>query len=181
MGALGLIIPLAWRNLWRNPRRTGITLLVVSAGMWSILVFAILLHAWADSSRGTTVRLLTGEGQIHAQGYLDDPTIGHSMPLPGGALLRALTSRDVSAYAARVRVLAIAQSEYRTLPMTLVGVTPAAERRVSSIPDQIAAGRYLQSPSDAGVVIGAPSGAATENRSRQTHRRHGASARRSSG
>jgi ABC-type lipoprotein release transport system permease subunit len=134
---LALLVPLAWRNLWRNPRRTLITLSVVAIGVWSILTFDVMLKAWADSSREESLRLLTGEGQIHAAGYLDDPGVAHSMPAP-----------------ARVRVPAIVQSEYRTRAVTLIGVSPAAERRVSDLPTQMLAGRYLSGDGDAAVVIG---------------------------
>jgi ABC-type lipoprotein release transport system permease subunit len=151
---LRLLLPLAWRNLWRNPRRTVITLLVVMVGLWSILTFAVLVRAWAASSRDTTLRLMTGEGQIHAPGYRDDPAIDHRMPWPNTDLLRQLHSPSVGAFALRVRVGAIVQSEYETLPATLVGVTPQEERRMSVIPAQIASGHYLGGSDDIGIVLG---------------------------
>ncbi len=151
---LRLLLPLAWRSLWRNPRRTVITLMVVAVGLWSILVFAVLLQAWAQSSRDTTLKLVTGEGELHAPGYLDDPTAAHAMAPPGPRLAALLASPDVTARAARTRVGAIVQSEYRTLPLTLIGVTPDQERGVSMIPSQVAQGRYLTGPDDAGIVLG---------------------------
>lgn len=154
IGQLRLLIPLSWRSLWRNPRRTIITALVVSVGLWSILTFAVLLRAWSESSRDTTLKLMTGEGQIHAAGYIDDPTVDHRMAPPGDALARVLNSPAVKAYAPRVRVSAIVLSEYKTLPITLAGVVPAEERKLSVLPHQVALGRYLAGPADIGIVLG---------------------------
>lgn len=154
LSRLWLLLALAWRNLWRNPRRTLITMLVVCLGVWSILALAIIMDAWAQSSRDTTLRLVAGEGQIHAEGYLDNPTIARRMTPPDAALTAALNADDVAAYASRIRVNAVVQSERRTLPVALFGVDPDAERKLSDIPDHIAQGRYLNGPDDIGVVIG---------------------------
>ena len=147
-------MPLAWRNLWRNPRRTIITVLVVSTGLWSVLTLAVVLEALSASSRDTTLKLMTGEGEIHAIGYRDDPTAAHRMRPPGAGLARMLHNPDVASFATRVRVSAIIQSEYKTLPVTLAGVVPADERKMSVIPSQIAAGRYLNGPGDSAIVLG---------------------------
>ncbi|WP_374575274.1 ABC transporter permease [Phenylobacterium sp.] len=152
---LALLAPLAWRSLWRNPRRTVITLIVVAAGLYSILCFAALLDAWARSSRDAALDLLTGSGQIHAQGYLEDATVGRRMAPPAGALEAALKTPAVGAWAARVRVPAVIQSEYKTLPVTLLGVHPEQERVISTLPREIAQGRYLKADGDIGVVLGA--------------------------
>ncbi len=154
MASFRLLLPLAWRSLWRNPRRTVITVLVVCVGLWSVLTFATLMRAWSASSRDTAIRTITGEGQIHAQGYLDDPTVAHRLPPPDAGLMAVLRGGDVTAYSERVRLSAIVQSEYKTLPVTLVGVAPGHERKVSLLPSQITAGHYLSGPDDIAIVLG---------------------------
>ncbi len=155
MNWLSLLVPLAWRNLWRNPRRTLITLVVVAVGMWSILIFSVILSAWATSTREQALRVLTGEGQIHAAGYVDDPNVSHRFREPDGALLRALDGANVGAWTGRVRVPAIIQSEYRTRATTLVGVVPVSEKRISDLASQVIDGRYVSAPDDGTIAIGA--------------------------
>jgi ABC-type lipoprotein release transport system permease subunit len=153
MRGIGLLIPLAWRNLWRNPRRTLVTLIVVAVGMWSILIFGVMMDAFLLSTREQALRVLTGQGQIHARGYVDDPNVTRRFAAPTGDLLRTLQSRT-SMWTARVRVPAIVQSEYRTRAVTLMGVSPASERAISDLPAAVSAGHYLTSDHDNGIVIG---------------------------
>ena len=154
MDRLKMLLPLAWRNLWRNPRRTWVTLAVVSVGLYSVLVLGALLEAWAQSSLNANLNLLTGSGQIHAKGYLDDPTVAHRMPPPDQALSKILNSPDVTDWVTRVRVPAVVRSEYKTLPLTLLGVDPEKEAKISVIPRQIAAGNYLATADAQGIVLG---------------------------
>ena len=151
---LALFTALAWRNLWRNARRTLITFAAISVGVWSMLVLAALMQAWGASAFESAIRMLTGDGQIHASGYLDDPTVEHRLAPPAGALRRLLDSPPVTAWDARVRVPAIVQTARENAPVTLVGIDPAAERGLSFIPDAIREGRYLDGVDDPGVVLG---------------------------
>lgn len=154
METFRMLAPLAWRNLWRNPKRTGITLIVVSVGVFSILFLAAFIRAWSDSSREQALNTLTGNGQIHAVGYLDDPTVEHLVPPLGAETLHILNSEPLTAWSPRIRVAAVVQSEYRTLPVTLMGVEPAQETKVSIIPSWLTDGEYLASADGDGIFLG---------------------------
>lgn len=149
-----LLAPLAWRNLWRNPRRTFITLIVVFIGLWSILSLSSFMAGWMNSARDGTLKLLIAQGQIHAVGYLDDPNIDHLMPMPDPALEAALTAPQITNWAARLELPAVVRSEYKTLPVTMLGVDPEAESRISTVPGKVVEGRYLNDMDDDSVIIG---------------------------
>lgn len=154
MDTFKLLGPLAWRNLWRNPRRTFITLIVVVIGIWSILLFSAFITAWSQSSRDATLKLLIAQGQIHAQGYLDDPNVDHLMSPPDDGLKAALNAPAIAHWVSRLELPAVVQSEYKTLPATVLGVDPAREAEISSIPSKIVEGRYLSGTEDDGVILG---------------------------
>jgi len=154
MRILKILFPFAWRNLWRNKRRTFITLAVVSMGVWSILTFNAVLRAWSDSTLTGSLKNMTADAQIHAPGYRDNPDIQHSFPTPTGQLATLLDSKPITAWAPRVRTPAIIQSEYKTLPVTLVGIDPQREMHVSFIADARIQGRMLKDAMDDGVLLG---------------------------
>lgn len=154
MATFGLLLELAWRNLWRNWRRTLVLLLAVGVGVWSLTSTSALMQAWSTSTLDAGLRNMTGHGQIHAAGYRDDPTVSHRMSMPTGQLLHLLDAPKVAHWAPRVSVPAVIQSEYETYPVTLVGIVPAREQGLSFIADTISQGRYLKGGDDSGLLLG---------------------------
>lgn len=154
MRVLGILFPFAWRNLWRNRRRTLITLAVVAVGVWSVIAFNSLIRAWADASLAGSLKNMTGEAQVHAPGYLDDPDMTRSFSMPEGKVADFLDSNAIESWAPRVRTPAIVQSEYQTLPVTLVGIDPKRETGVSFIADAVRRGRQLRDATDDEVLLG---------------------------
>ena len=154
MERLKLISALAWRNLWRNPRRTGLVLVAVSIGVWSMLSFTALLQAWSASSLQAALENLTGQGQVHASGYLDNPGVARSMPPPAGVLRSMLDGMEVDRWAPRVRVPAAVQSAYKTWPVSLVGIDPERERGLSFIATAVHVGRGLDGTDGTGILLG---------------------------
>jgi len=149
-----LLLTLAWRNLWRNPRRTAMVLLAVALGVWSMVVVGSFMRGWHDQVVENAVDTLTGYVQIRHEAYWDDPSIDNSLPAPSPELLAVLQGDSVSAWSARLRVPAMVSSERASVRTTLVGLDPDAERGLSFIPGAVSAGRYLESADDTGLVIG---------------------------
>jgi ABC-type lipoprotein release transport system permease subunit len=145
---------LAWRNLWRNHRRTTIMLAAITVGVWAMIFMTALMRGMVDDMLLNGIRSMPGEVQIHHPEYRDDPSINNSIAAPTGELLDALKIPEVVAWTSRVRVPGVISSERDSRGIVLLGVEPASEIAVSFDSDSIIEGRFLEDSNDKGLVIG---------------------------
>jgi ABC-type lipoprotein release transport system permease subunit len=145
---------LAWRNLWRNHRRTLIMLLAIAIGVWAMIFMTALMRGMVDEMTRDGIDSLPGYVQIHHADFRDDPSIDNSIQAPGLELLAALENPAVAGWASRVRVPAMIASERDSRGITLLGVDPAAEISIGFDLDNMVEGRFLDNPEDKGLVVG---------------------------
>ena len=145
-----VILRLAWRNLWRNPRRSLIMLCAIALGVWGMIWMTALMRGMVDQMIDNSIKTLSGHIQIHAPGYLDDPSIEHLIPPvdTSPALQELLHSSDVVAWSQRIRVPAVIRSEREVYAVTLVGIDPEREQGLSFIGESITDGDYISSVND---------------------------------
>ena len=152
---MNLVFRLAWRNLWRHPRRTWLT---VGAIMFSnmLLVFMISLQfGMYGLMIDNTLQAFTGHLQIQAPGYIDDQKMRQTVDdvVPLATKLRDYFDSD--RIAARATAFALVSSEERSYGTAVIGVEPAFERNVSTLPELVSQGRYLGEQGAAEIVVGA--------------------------
>lgn len=145
---------LAWRNLWRNHRRTIIMLGAISVGVWAMIFMTALTRGMVDQMLDDGIRTLPGHVQMHHPDYLDDPSVANLLPLSDAELKRHFDSAGFRAWASRVRVPAIVTSERDSRGVTLLGIDPRAEREILFVDYDETEGRFLEDENDNGIVIG---------------------------
>ena len=151
-----MYLQLAWRNIWRNTRRTAIILTAVVIGVWSMVLLGAMMRGIAVGMIKNGISTLTGHIQIHHNGYGSDPTIENRIPDPAvveNALKKALPKDAL--WTARVRVNAVASNARHASGITLVGIDPSSEARISFIGTAVSQGRYLNPDDRNGILIGA--------------------------
>ena len=154
MGNLKMIFRLAWRNLWRNHRRTLIMLAAIVVGTWAMIFMTALMRGMVDEMVKDGISVLPGHVQIHHPGYRDDPTISNVIAPPGEELLQVLDRPEVVAWTTRIKVPAVISSERDSRGVTLIGIDPEREGAISFVADDLAEGRFLESRDDKGLVVG---------------------------
>jgi putative ABC transport system permease protein len=155
----GRLLQLAWRNLWRNRRRTFITMAAIAFGYTMLLFVACLMAGlrWQMIQNGTC--LVMSQIQIHAPDYYPNrplqKTLGGRKGTDVHVLLVSISAdRRVSAVAPRVYGYALLSAAHRSAGVELMGVVPDQEPKITTLNTQIAKGTYLTTRLPKGVVIG---------------------------
>ena len=145
-----LMLALAWRNLWRNPRRTLLSASAVGA-MVFLLVFVQSMQLGSyDSMVDHAASVLHGHAQVQHAEYVDEPRVRHVLNNPQAILNRIRAMDAVQAATPRAMSSALASKDEATYGALVVGVDPRWEAEVSWLPGALSQGRYLSvSPSDA--------------------------------
>ena len=150
--ALGL--RLAWRNLWRNSKRSILTFSAVAFAT-GILVFMVALQQGGYSAMiESAVSVFTGHIQVQARGYRDNPQLEKKLDQASILEERIAGIPGVQAVTARAETYALVSSPSRTYGAAIVGVEPGHEPDFSTIPKSVREGRFLKSPEGAEAVIG---------------------------
>jgi ABC-type lipoprotein release transport system permease subunit len=149
-----MVLALAWRNLWRRPQRTILSLVsiaIVAALLVFMLSFQIGVY---QTMKESTLRIFDGFAQLQPSGYAADPAIEHTIAAPRAIAARALTVDGISAAAPRVNGFAILANGARSYGAAVVGVDPDSEAKISSIAYTIQDGRYLAAPDRDAAILG---------------------------
>ena len=151
---MGITFRLSWRNIWRHPRRTLLTLSAIAFAA-AILVFMVTLQLSSyDTMIDYTLRVFHGHLQVQPEGYLDKPQMHNTIPGARalGSHIRKLTGS--AAVSVRAVGFALASSKARSYGVQVIGVETENEGKVSTIPGLIKNGRFLSSDDAQEAVIG---------------------------
>jgi putative ABC transport system permease protein len=151
---MDITLRLAWRNLWRQPRRTWLT---TGAMVFSnvLLVFMISLQVGMyEMMIDNTLRATTGHLQVQAEGYKDDQKMRQTVPDVARLAADLREALGLQSVAPRAATFALASSADRSYGIQIMGVEPAAEVLVSSLPGLLSQGRFLADDANDEIVIG---------------------------
>ncbi len=151
---MNIILRLAWRNLWRQPRRTWLT---IGAIVFSnaLLVFMISIQfSTYELMIDNTLQAFTGHLQVQAPGYKDDRKMRQVVPDVSALASSLRRELGLETITARGSAFALASSEERTYGLQIYGVEPLFEALVSTIPGLVRDGRYLKDTNASEIVVG---------------------------
>lgn len=151
---MNLLVKLGWRNIWRNKRRSIITILAVTfAVMLSIAMRGIQLGTYKVNIKNA-IELYSGYLQIQEAGYRSNPSLQRSFRY--GENLQALLEpeKGIVAYSPRIEADGLISGGDHSLGAAIIGVVPESEIRVSEVMKKINQGRFFTSDTTSEIVVG---------------------------
>ncbi len=154
MHMLAILGRLAWRNLWRNHRRTIIMLAAISLGAWAMMFMTALTRGMVRDMIDDGISAMPGHVQAHNRQFRDDPSVANLISINDASIVRLFDGAGLTHWASRVRVPAVITSERESRGVTLLGIDPVREKGLTFIAYEDVEGRFLEDADDAGIVIG---------------------------
>jgi ABC-type lipoprotein release transport system permease subunit len=153
---MGKLLRMAWRNVWRNWRRTAIAGIAIALGLAFMLLYEGMLGGMNEALYSNTVKLQGGHVQIHAPGFREKANRLPLLPLvdPGAAVEAALAQPEVVAVAQRIETGGMVSGREGTMAVVITGIEPEKEAPVSLVAENVVQGRWLEGFDEDVLLIG---------------------------
>ena len=149
-----LFLNLAWRNLWRNKRRTLISTSSVFFAVLLALVMRSMQNGSYDYMIQSSVGLYLGYLQIHGEGYWEKRSLDQSIEVQTDKLESFESVPHITQVVPRIESFALLSKGVSTKVAQIVGIDPQREDDMTCLAKRINAGRYLYEH-DTGILLGA--------------------------
>ena len=144
---------LAWRNIWRNKRRTLISASSVAfAVLFAISTSSLQKGGW-DRMLNNVVHFYFGYGQVHAAGYWEEQTIDRSMAYHPDTLAALSALMDGHALHPRLESFALASTGPVTMGVLVSGIDPSGEDQLTDLGSRVVEGQYFTDSAEPGLLV----------------------------
>jgi len=147
-----LYLILAWRNIWRNKRRT----IIAASSIFFAILLAIFTRALQfgsyDHMIDSAVRMYTGYLQIHGKGYWEERTLEKSIEADDKLINQIEKIPFVEIAVPRLENYMLISSREITKVASVIGIDPERENEMTGLKNKLIAGRYLND-NDQGILI----------------------------
>jgi putative ABC transport system permease protein len=139
-----MLLKIAWRNIWRNKRRSLIVLSSVIVGVIAAILVDGLSNGMLKQMLFNQINSSVSHIQIHKKGFYDNKTVQNYIPDYQKAVNAVKNNPSVKYYSERVITFGLLSSASNSSGVYINGVNPAQEQNITDINRSIVEGSYLK-------------------------------------
>jgi len=144
-------LKLAWRNVWRNTRRSIVTIAATALALFVMIVYSGLVVGYIDGLQRNILDMEIGEIQAHEAGYREKPSLYSAIgDAPG-----FVAALEGAGFRASPRLLAtgLGAGPDNSAGIQLIAIDVERDAKVVEVSQHVSRGAWLQT-ADTGVVLG---------------------------
>ena len=149
-----MLISLAWKNLWRNKKRSLIIIGAITFGLWGGLFSGALMEGMMDSMVDTAISRNLSHIQIHKQDYDRDKDVRNFIPDGLNVLEKTRLTNHVQSAAGRTLIMGMASSPTSSYGVQISGILPDQSKLVTDIYENVIEGTYFESERNNQILVG---------------------------
>ena len=149
-----MIARLAWRSIWRNRRRTLITVFSIGFGLTCAIFFIAIGEGVYAQLIDQVVRMQAGHITLENPNYRGAPAVDLYIKAPDRLRSQIESLPQVERTKMIILGQGIARSGSGNVSATLMGIEPSVELETSPLARHMVEGRYLNNHDGPWVVIG---------------------------
>lgn len=146
-------VKIAWRNLWRNKRRTLITSASVFFGVFFAIMMTSVQKGSFENMIGNMAKFYTGYIQIQEIEFKETPGVNHSFKLNPDLQNAIENNPNITSSTKRVETFALASNEEKSYPAFVLGIEPDKENEKSGLAKYVKKGNYISNGSS-DILVG---------------------------
>ncbi|MCY4552981.1 MAG: ABC transporter permease [Candidatus Poribacteria bacterium] len=150
-----ILVKLAWRNIFRNKRRTLIAATAIGIGLAALIFIDALMIGMTENMVRTATASFLGDAQIHREGFRDAQEVSLTIQALDAVTEGLAQEGIVEHFTQRTLAPGMITSPASVSAIILVGVHPPTEKFLSKIDDALTEGAYFEADNSRDIVIGA--------------------------
>jgi ABC-type lipoprotein release transport system permease subunit len=147
---------IAWRNLWRNKRRTLITVASIFFAVFFALLMRSLQLGSYDHMFRNVIESYTGYIQVQNEDFKDNSTVDNSFDFTPEIKQLILKDKNVTNLVPRFESFALASTGPLTKGVLVMGIDPEKESLLSNVKDRLVQYRLTDKAIDTLKKLGLP-------------------------
>lgn len=151
---MGIFFKLAWRNMFRNKRRTLLASLAIGLGLAALIFTDALVVGMEDNMIQSATSTFLGDGQIHRAGYQETQKVEQTINNLDTVVHELNDSPKVKAFSERMMAFGMVTSPSNVQSVSMVGIDPKSEEQLSMVDEAIVKGSYFTGSNPRDILIG---------------------------
>jgi ABC-type lipoprotein release transport system permease subunit len=149
-----MLLSLAWKNIWRNKKRSLIIIAAITFGLWGGIFSSAIMVGMMESMVETAISRDISHIQIHKQDYEKDRDVRNFIPDGINVLNNTRSVQGVRAASGRAIIAGMAATPTSSYGVEIIGIAPGESKQVTDIYATIIDGSYFESNKRNPILIG---------------------------